>query len=125
MTDYATAPESAAPLKAVDFHILLVLTDGPCHGYGIVKEIETRSDGGLKLQPGNLYRYVRRLVDDGFVVPAGREPTLSEEAGAAGAEETRRRYYEITASGRQALAAETARMRALVQAAESRLRASG
>ena len=118
-------PTEHLPLKPVDLHILLVLTEQNLHGYGIVKEIETRSDGGLKLQPGNLYRYVRRLVDDGFVVPAGREPTLSEAAGAAGAEETRRRYYEITASGRQALAAETARMRALVQAAESRLRASG
>ena len=51
--------DAKLPLRPVDFHILLVLTDGELHGYGIVKEIEARSEGRIRLEPGNLYRYVR------------------------------------------------------------------
>lgn len=100
------------PLKPVDFHILLVLTEADLHGYGIVKEIEERTGGGIRLEPGNLYRYVRRLVDEGLVTPAAREPIDGEE---------RRRYYAVTPLGRQVLAAEASRMRSLVAAAEERL----
>jgi DNA-binding PadR family transcriptional regulator len=98
----------------VDFHILLVLTDAPLHGYGMVKEIEARSDGRIRLEPGNLYRYVRRLVDDGLVAPDARR-----SAGDAGDE--RRRYYRITPMGKRVLGAEGARMRALAAAVEARV----
>ena len=47
--------EDALPLKPIDFHILLVLTDGALHGYGMVKEIEARSEGRIRLEPGNKY----------------------------------------------------------------------
>lgn len=100
------------PLKAVDFHILLVLTDGDRHGYGIVKDIEQRSDGHIRLEPGNLYRYVRRLVDSGLIAPAERRPIGADE---------RRRYYRVTGLGRRVLAAEVSRMRALIRVAEAGL----
>lgn len=101
------------PLRPVDFHILLVLTDGELHGYGMVKEIEERSAGRLRLEPGNLYRYLRRLVDQGWVEPAARK--------AADGTDERRRYYRVTELGRRVLAAEAARMRELVAAAEARV----
>ena len=104
--------EQHLPLKAVDFHILLVLTDGDLHGYGMVKEIEERSGGTIRLEPGNLYRYIRRLVDEGMVAPAARQGADGEE---------RRRYYTVTPGGRRLLAAEAARMRSLVAAAEEGL----
>lgn len=100
------------PLKPVDFHILLVLTDGDLHGYGMVKEIEARSGGTIRLEPGNLYRYIRRLVDEGMVEPAARKAADGEE---------RRRYYTVTSLGRELLAAEASRMRSLVAAAEAGL----
>ena len=100
------------PLKAVDFHILLVLTDGDRHGYGIVKDIEQRSDGHIRLEPGNLYRYVRRLVDADLIAPAERRPTGADE---------RRRYYRVTELGRRVLAAEVSRMRSLIRVAEAGL----
>ncbi len=101
------------PLKPIDFHILLVLTEGDLHGYGIVKEIETRSDGRIRLEPGNLYRYIRRLVDEELVAPADRR--------AQSGDSERRRYYTVTPMGREVLTAEVTRMRTLVLAAEARL----
>lgn len=103
------------PLKAVDFHILLVLTERALHGYGLVKEIEARSGGRIRLEPGNLYRYVRRLVDEDLVEPADRRATGPDE---------RRRYYRVTLLGRDVLAAEASRMRALALAAEAGLAGS-
>lgn len=105
-------PTPHLPLKAVDFHILLVLLDGPIHGYGMVKEIERRSDGRIRLEPGNLYRYVRRLVDEGLVEPAGdRRPA---DAGGE-----RRRDYRVTPLGRSVLLADARRMRSLAEAVEA------
>lgn len=109
--------ERHLPLKAVDFHVLLVLTDGELHGYGIVKEIEHRSDGAIRLEPGNLYRYVRRLVDEGMIEPASRR--AADPDGDAAIE--RRRYYRITPYGRAVLTADAVRMRGLVAAADARL----
>ena len=109
----ARVPEALShlPLKPVDFHILLVLTEHDLHGYGIVKEIEARTGGHIRLEPGNLYRYVRRLGDEGLVAPAERREV---EASAE-----RRRYYRVTSLGRRVLAADASRMRTLVAAAEA------
>jgi DNA-binding PadR family transcriptional regulator len=108
------AVDDALPLKPIDFHILLVLTHGALHGYGMVKEIELRSEGRIRLEPGNLYRYLRRLVDEGWVEPEERR----EVEGGAG---PRRRYYRVTSAGREVLRAEAVRMRSLVEAAAARL----
>ena len=106
----------ALPLKPIEVHILLVLADGDRHGYGIVKEIEVRSEGRIRLEPGNLYRHVRRLVDAGWVAPAERRATDDDTSP------RRRRYYRITGAGRRILAAEGARMRRLADAVEEGLR---
>lgn len=105
------------PLKAVDFHILLVLMEGELHGYGIVKEIERRSEGRVALGAGNLYRYVRRLVDEGMLTPAGRRVTEEDPS-------ERRRYYALTDFGRQVLTADAQRMRAMANAVEATLAVS-
>jgi DNA-binding PadR family transcriptional regulator len=112
--DATRDPEAHLPLRAVDFHILLVLADGELHGYGIVKEIEATSDCRIRLEPGNLYRYVRRLVEQGLIEPGGRR------AAPHGGDE-RRRYYGMTPFGRSVLAAEALRMRALVAAAGAKV----
>ena len=118
MTRARGDPHSHLPLKAVDFHILLVLTGQELHGYGIVKEIESRSGGSLRLEPGNLYRYIRRLVEESMIEAAERRP-------ASDAFEERRRYYRVTTFGRQVLAAEASRMRSLAAAAEADLALEG
>ena len=106
---------STAPLKGVHFHILLVLLAGPRHGYGIVKDIESVTRGALRLEPGNLYRYVGQLQRAGLV-------TRDLDRVTAEAGDERRRYYRIAEKGRKAVAAEVERMRGLVASAEDRLK---
>ncbi|MEP6691799.1 MAG: helix-turn-helix transcriptional regulator [Gemmatimonadaceae bacterium] len=100
-------------LKPVDLLILTMLATGERHGYGIRQDIIDLTDGAVRLEAGNLYRSIGRLMDDGLVDESGRRP-------AAGADDERRRYYKLTPAGRRALAAELLRLRALVRFAESR-----
>ena len=87
-------------LKPVDFHVLLALADGSCHGYGIMKAVERESAGSVRLEVGTLYRVFARLLEDG----------LLREAGGEG----RRRNYGLTPLGRQTLAHEATRLAGLV-----------
>ena len=76
-----------------------------CIGYGIVKEVESRSGGGIRLELRGLYHYIRRLADEGMVTPADRHAVRGEgasldgRAGQGGVSEgatERRRYYSVT-----------------------------
>lgn len=101
------------PLKPVDFLVLLVLVDGERHGYGIVRDIEERTEGRTRLLPGNLYAVLRRLMKEGLLDEAEKRP-------AADLEDERRRYYRITDRGEAVVSAEALRMKRLVEAVESR-----
>lgn len=104
-------PTSFLPLKPTDYQILFVLFGRELHGYAMVKAIEERTDGRVRLEPSNLYRRIRRLMTDGLVEESDDRPVpeLDDE---------RRRYYGLTELGRAVLAAEARRMRALVSEAE-------
>jgi len=99
--------ETFLPLKHVDFLVLLVLMEDDLHGYGIVKEIGERTDGQIRLEPGNLYRYIKRLEQQGLVAEPDDRPDDDEDE--------RRRYYTVTALGREVLELEVARLRALIE----------
>jgi DNA-binding PadR family transcriptional regulator len=109
-------PADFLPLASDAMFILLALAAEPRHGYGIIRDVEARSDGQIILQTGALYRMLRRLLEDGFIDECGRPP-------AAESEDERRRYYTVTPFGRAVLDAEVARMSTLVRAA--RLTAGG
>ena len=91
--------KSAQPMKPVEFLVLAVLQDEPLHGYGIVKQIESRTDGRVVPRPGDLYRVLYRLTQRGLLDVADRH-------AAADLNDQRRTYYSITERGRDALAAE-------------------
>jgi DNA-binding PadR family transcriptional regulator len=99
-------------LRPIEFEILLTLAEGERHGYAIIQETEARSGGQIVLETGTLYRALRRLVSARFV------KALPRRAVSDGDDE-RRRYYAITALGRQAASAEAARMARLVAAARA------
>ena len=101
------SPRSFLPLKPVDLQLLLGLAESERHGYGLVQAIAERTDGLVSLEPGNLYRVIKRLLADGLVAETDRRavPELDDE---------RRRYYRITALGGRVLAAEIARLETLV-----------
>ena len=90
-----------------EFHVLLALLPGARHGYGIMQDVETLTDGGLRLGPGTLYSAIKRLVNAGFI----------EECEADG---ERRRCYRVTRKGRGAAAAEAEQLSAIVRAARKR-----
>jgi DNA-binding PadR family transcriptional regulator len=101
-------PSGTIPPAAL--YVLLALGDGERHGYAIIKEIETVTQGALSILPGTLYRIVKQLVDDGWIA----------EAGGTQAKDERRRYYRLTARGRKAAQAEVARMAMIVSLARAR-----
>ena len=93
-------------LKPADFHILLALSDGPRHGYGIMKEVERESGGGVRLEIGSLYRLLGRLLDAGLIEDADGDE--------------RRRYYRISRLGRRVLKGEAERLAGLVDLIRAR-----
>ena len=100
-------PRSHLPLKPIDLQLLLALADGERHGYGLVQAISESTDGLIVLDPGNLYRVIKRLLADGLVAESERRP-------AADLGDERRRYYRLTALGGRVLAEEVRRLQALV-----------
>ena len=109
MTDQRD-PASYLPLKPVHSVILVSLLEEERYGYALVKDIERRTEGRLRLEPGNLYRFVRQLLDLGLVEETGLRPVDTSDE--------RRRYYAITVLGRAVMQAEAARMKALVRQVE-------
>ena len=106
-------PDDYIPLRPVEFEILLVLTAGDSHGYGIIKEAEERSEGRTRIETGTLYRALRRLTDAGLVEPSNRRVVSDLD-------DERRRYFAITPFGRGVAAIEARRLAAQVDAARAR-----
>ena len=96
--------DPAGPLPPHTFHVLLVLNDGPAHGYGIKKEVQERTGGDIDLDAGGLYRMIARMEEQGWV-----EPAPAPES----ADDARRKYYALTSTGRRVLAEEAARLTTL------------
>lgn len=74
--------------------LLSLLELEPMYGYQIVKEMDQRSGGYFAFKEGTLYPALHRLERDNLV--EGRWQNTPNGVG--------RRYYYITAKGRQALA---------------------
>lgn len=89
------------PLQMLELLVLAVLTEGPRHGYGLVKALESRTDGALRVRPGNLYRVLDRLTAADLL-----EEAPPPEGPLRGAE--RARGFAITEAGRARLESETA-----------------
>ena len=98
-------PASSLPLTPALFHVLLSLADGEKHGYAILKEVEARTDGTVRLSTGTLYGIIKRLLADGMI-----------RASATGSDE-RRTAYRLTPFGRKVALAEAERLRDLVVSA--------
>ena len=78
--------------------ILSLIEHRARHGYEISKLIEERSDGVLKFNVASFYPLLYRLEERGLI--AGR---WVEKAG-----QRRRRYYRLTAQGKEVLKAQRA-----------------
>ncbi len=105
-----TDPESFLPLPPATFHILLTLAGGERHGYGIMQEVDQRTNSAIKLGPGTLYGTLKKLLESDLVeeVEAHSDLTINEE---------RRRYYRLTQLGERVARYEAQRLASLVNAA--------
>lgn len=94
------------PLPPRDLIVLSALAGRALHGYGIIKAVE--EDSGPLLDPGNLYRVLRRMRRDGWV-----EETEDDEVDDADGGD-RRRLYRLTPAGRAVLRHEVERLEGLL-----------
>ena len=76
------------PLKAQDYHILFVVLEGECHGYRMVKEIDRQTGGQIRMEAGNLYRSLRRMIGQGLIIESLRRPAPESD-------DERRRYVNF------------------------------
>ena len=104
-------PRSLLPLTPLAFHVMLALADEPRHGYGIIREVDTRTDGLIRLRSGTLYTLLQRLLAEDLILESADRPDPDED-------DERRRYYAVTDLGRRVLAAETRRLEAAVSEAK-------
>ena len=88
------------PLTPAVFHILLALARGEKHGYELMKAVRQDSNGAVKMGNGTMYGSIKRMLEDRLIEDAGDR---------AEGDDTRRKYYRITALGRHAMNAEIKR----------------
>ena len=91
----------------LEFHVLLALSDGPRHGYGIMQDVEALTAGELTIGPGTLYSMIKRFLRDGLI----------EECRP---DNERRRCYRLTRKGRKLAGEEAERLHAIVRHARQR-----
>ena len=101
------------PLSPSVLHIMLSLADGARHGYSIKQEVESRTEGAVRLGPGTLYEAIQRLEDGGLI----EETDAAAEA--ANGQEAQRRYYQLTDRGWKALASEVRQLGLVVDQART------
>jgi DNA-binding PadR family transcriptional regulator len=101
------------PLTPAVLHILLALSTEDRHGYGIMKQVESESQGKVMMGPGTLYGSIGRMIDAGLVGESEKkaDPEIDDE---------RRIYYKITALGQAALSAELERYREILAVAKQK-----
>ena len=95
------------------FQVLLALGDGEKHGYAILKEVEEQTDGHVRLSTGTLYAIIKRLLTEGAIQECRNRPPVEED-------DQRRRYYRLTATGRQVAIEEAERMERLIATAREK-----
>lgn len=73
--------------------LLLLLSEGPQHGYSLIEELGKRKLLGGEVDIGNLYRTLRRMEGEGLVASAWSEPGSGPN----------KRVYQITPRGEELL----------------------
>ena len=106
--------QTTAKRKPLTEPVLLILTSlaqEPRHGYALIKDIESLSQGRVRLSTGTLYGAIRRLLEAGWIEPFDQEDNAREKQA-----------YRLTSGGRRELETEVERMKELTQKATARLR---
>jgi DNA-binding PadR family transcriptional regulator len=108
-----TNPEQHLPLTPTVFHILLALADEERHGYGIIKEVQFRTDGRVHIMAGTLYGAIKRLLERKIIEETEDRPDPEMD-------DERRRYYRLSDFGQRILTAEVIRLEEQVRQARNK-----
>lgn len=90
------------PLTEAVYYILLSLME-PMHGYGIMQNVEALSGGRVRLAAGTLYGAINTLLERGWITAL------------PGARDSRKKEYQITDLGKEAVTAEITRLQELLK----------
>ncbi len=82
----------SAPKGILKLYILHKIAEKPVHGYELIQDIDSKTEGGWRPGPGSLYPILKKLVRDGYI-----------KAETAASPATRRTYH-ITPEGVKNLA---------------------
>ena len=93
------------PLSESYYYSLLCLYKGANHGYGIMQMTEKLSCGDVKIGSGTMYGATSNMMKKGWI-----QEIMSNETGAE-----RRRLYQLTDLGREALKGEILRLRRMLE----------
>ena len=113
MRHVGAEPNEARRLTEPVLLILMSLADQPRHGYALMKDIESLSQGRVRLSTGTLYGALHRLLENSSIERFEQQDTSREKQA-----------YRLTVAGRRQLEMELDRLRQLTRAGMSRLRAS-
>jgi DNA-binding PadR family transcriptional regulator len=83
----------SAPKGLLRYYILHKIAQKPIHGYEIIQDIDSKTEGAWRPGAGSLYPILKKLVSEGLIKA---EPEPSSEAT--------RRVYQITPKGVESLA---------------------
>ena len=96
--------KKSEPLSESYYYILLCLSKGANHGYGIMQMAEKLSDGEVKIGSGTMYGATSNMMKKGWI-----EETFSQEPG-----QERRRLYTLTDAGKETLENEIGRLKRML-----------
>jgi DNA-binding PadR family transcriptional regulator len=105
-------PHDFLPLKDLVFRLLVALSDGDRHGWALVQALN--EPGTAKILPGQLYRTLDRMLEDGLIEERD-EPSAPLAAASGKRGTTPTRFFRLTPLGVEVARAETRRLHALIQ----------
>lgn len=100
--------KKSEPMSESYYYILLCLSKGASHGYGIMQMTERLSGGEVKIGSGTMYGATSNMMKKGWITEV-----MSNEPGVE-----RKRLYSLTDAGKEALRVEIARLRRMLESAE-------
>ena len=100
--------KKSEPMSESYYYILLCLSKGANHGYGIMQMTERLSDGDVTIGSGTMYGATSNMMKKGWI-----KEIMSDAPGIE-----RKRLYSLTEEGRGALHNEIKRLKRMLASVE-------
>ncbi len=100
--------KKSEPMSESYYYILLCLSKGANHGYGIMQMTERLSEGDVTIGSGTMYGATSNMMKKGWI-----KEIMSDTPGIE-----RKRLYSLTEEGREALHNEIKRLKRMLASVE-------